>query len=161
MSGKKLCAALAGTLFAMSVRAEGPSPRILDVALAESMLSQCVEKSSAKSWPPFTIAFVDSGGTLILLKRQNGASPVTADAAVVKARTAVRIGIPTQSLIALSQDAPNRDLLIMLQMTDDPGGVPLRLSGIVVGAIGVSGGTAEQDTGCAAAATAQLTAKTQ
>ncbi len=157
MKGTKTLALVGATLLAMSVRAEPPL-RILDAALAESMLSQCLEKSGAKSWPPFTIAFVDSGGAPILLKRQNGASPVTADAALLKARTAVRIGIATQSLIALAQDAPNRDLLLMLQMTDDPGGVPLRSSGVLIGAIGVSGGTAEQDTGCADAAIAKLTA---
>ena len=160
MKGRETLIVVGAVLFALSARAEAPL-RALDADLAESMIGQCLEKSSAKSWPPFSIVLVDSGGAPILLKRQKGASPVTADAALMKARTSIRIGIPTQSLIALSKDEPNRDLLLMLQMTDDPGGVPLKASGVLIGAIGVSGGTAEQDTGCADAALAKWTAQAQ
>jgi len=124
-------------------------PRSLNQAWAESMIEQCLARSHANGWPPFTIAVVDAGGALVLLRRQDGASAITADAALLKARTAMRFGGPTQALVALSLDSPTRDLMLLLQLTDDPGGVPIKVGTQVVGAIGVSGGAAEQDVGCA------------
>jgi uncharacterized protein GlcG (DUF336 family) len=77
---------------------------------------------------------------------------VTADVAALKAKSAVRTGAPTHALATMGQDPPTRDLFLLLQLTDDPGGLPVRINGRVVGAIGVSGGTADQDIGCATAA---------
>ncbi|MDB6087011.1 MAG: hypothetical protein JWN43_4892 [Gammaproteobacteria bacterium] len=128
--------------------ADAPA-RSLDQAWAESMTEQCFARSHAMGWPPFSIAVVDAGGAVVLLRRQDGASAVTADAALLKARTATRFGAPTQALVAMSQDSPTRDLMLLLQLTDDPGGVPVKVGDRVIGAIGVSGGAAEQDVGCA------------
>jgi uncharacterized protein GlcG (DUF336 family) len=143
--GAAACAYLAGA----ALGADAPLPRPLDQASADSMAERCFAGSHANSWPPFTIAVVDTGGALLLLRREDGASPVTADAALLKARTAARSGAPTQALVAMSQDSPTRDLLLLLQLTDDPGGIPIKAGGRVIGAIGVSGGSAEQDVGCA------------
>jgi uncharacterized protein GlcG (DUF336 family) len=78
---------------------------------------------------------------------------------LLKARTATRFGAPTQALVAMSQDSPTRDLMLLLQLTDDPGGVPIKVGGRVIGAIGVSGGAAEQDVDCATAGVAVPTAE--
>ena len=134
-----------------------PPPASVDQALADSMAQQCFLHSRANGWPPFTIAVVDLGGTLVLLRRQDGASSVTADAALLKARTATRVGASTQTLVALSQDSPTRDLLLVLQLTNDPGGVPVKAGNRIIGAIGVSGGAPDQDVGCATVAVAALT----
>jgi len=131
----------------------------LTQALAESMAQRCLSQSSAKSWPAFTIAVVDASGALILLRRQDGAAPVTADVAALKAKSAARAGAPTQALATMGQDPPTRDLFLLLQLTDDPGGLPVRINGRLVGAIGVSGGTADQDIGCATAASGALPAE--
>jgi len=128
----------------------------IDQALAESMAQQCFLHARANGWPPFTIVVVDAGGALVLLRRQDGASSVTADAALLKARTAMRFGAPTQALVAMSQDSPSRDLMLLLQLTDDPGGIPVKVDGRNIGAIGVSGGAPEQDVGCATLAIAAL-----
>jgi glc operon protein GlcG len=142
-----------------AVLAADAPPRLLDQAGAESMIEQCFARSHANAWPPFSIAVVDAGGALVLLRRQDGASAVTAEAALLKARTATRFGAPTQTLVAMSQDSPTRDLMLLLQLTDDPGGVPIKVDGRVIGAIGVSGGAAEQDVGCANVGVAVLTAE--
>jgi uncharacterized protein GlcG (DUF336 family) len=152
-----LAAMAASVLFLNAgIAADAPPARFVDQALAESMAEQCAARAHSNSWPPFTIAVVDAGGALILLRRQDGASSVTAEAALLKARTATRFGAPTQALVAMSKDAPTRDLLLLLQLTDDPGGVPVIATGRVIGGIGVSGGTAEQDVGCANVAIAGL-----
>jgi uncharacterized protein GlcG (DUF336 family) len=123
------------------------------------MAEQCFAGSHVNSWPALTIAVVDAGGALVLLRRQDGAASVTVDAALLKARTAIRFGATTQALMAMGQDPPTRDLMMLLQLTDDPGGVPLKVAGRVIGAIGVSGGTAEQDVGCANVGMAVLAAE--
>jgi glc operon protein GlcG len=142
-------AAAAAAVVSGVVLAADTRPRLLDQAWAESMIEQCFARSDTNGWPPFSIAVVDAGGAVVLLRRQDGASSVTAEAAVLKARTAARFGGPTQELVALSQDSPTRDLMLLLQLTDDPGGIPIKVGGRVIGAIGVSGGAADQDVGCA------------
>jgi uncharacterized protein GlcG (DUF336 family) len=131
----------------------------LDDAAAESMAAECFAHSHANSWPPFSIAIVDAGSAVILLRRQDGASSVTVDAALLKARTASRSGASTHDLMHMSQDPPTRDLMLQLQLTDDPGGVPLKVGRQVIGAVGVSGGTADQDMGCAGLAAGVMTAE--
>jgi glc operon protein GlcG len=99
---------------------------------------------------------VDAGGALILLRRADTAAPVTAEVAGLKARSAARTGAPTQMLAKMGEDPPTRDLFLLLQLTDDPGGLPVMMNGRLVGAIGVSGGTADQDMSCATAAAGAL-----
>ncbi|HWG71746.1 MAG TPA: heme-binding protein [Steroidobacteraceae bacterium] len=125
------------------------SAPLLAQDVARRMAMRCLERSKSNGWPPFSIAIVDSSGALILFHREDGAVAVTADAAILKARTSARAGISSRDMGAMSRDQPTRDLFILLQLTDDPGGVPVLRSGRVVGAVGVSGGSAEQDTGCA------------
>ncbi|MBS0421728.1 MAG: heme-binding protein [Proteobacteria bacterium] len=129
---------------------------VLTQALADTMAQRCLSESKNKGWPAFSIAIVDGGGALILLRRQDAAAPVTAEVAALKAKSAVRTGAATQALSTMSQDPPTRDLFLLLQLTADPGGVPVKINGRTVGAIGVSGGTAEQDIGCATAASGAL-----
>lgn len=159
MSERALGAA-AWVLVAGAALADAP-PLSIDQALADSMAQQCVARSRANAWPPFSIAVVDASGALVLLRRQDGASSVTAEAALLKARTAMRFGAPTAALEAMSQDAPSRDLMLLLQLTDDPGGVPLKAGGRIIGAVGVSGGAAAQDVGCANLAIAALGSETK
>ncbi len=132
--------------------AQAASPDVINQSAADSMVQRCLSHSMANGWPPFSIAVVDSAGALILLRRQDGASSITADAALLKAQTAARLGGPTAALVAMSQDAPTRDLMMLLRLTDDPGGMPVKPAARTIGAIGVSGGTAEQDIECAKAA---------
>lgn len=128
----------------------------LTAALADTMAQRCLSESGTKGWPAFAIAVVDVSGALILLRRQDTAAAVTAEVAALKAKSAVRTGAPTQALATMGQDPPTRDLFLLLQLTDDPGGLPVKINGRLVGAIGVSGGTADQDIGCATAAAGAL-----
>jgi uncharacterized protein GlcG (DUF336 family) len=142
-------ASMAGASTAGAIAA---SSDVINQSAADSMVQRCLSHSMANGWPPFSIAVVDSAGALILLRRQDGASSITADAALLKAQTAARLGGPTAALVAMSQDAPTRDLMMLLRLTDDPGGMPVKPAARTIGAIGVSGGTAEQDIECAKAA---------
>jgi len=152
--------ATAGAALMATGVARAAEPEVaLTQALADSMAQRCLSESKNKGWPAFSIAVVDTGGALILLRRQDTAAAVTAEVAALKAKSALRTGAPTQALATMGQDPPTRDLFLLLQLTDDPGGLPLKINGRAVGAIGVSGGTAEQDIGCATAASGALPAE--
>ena len=94
------------------------------------------------------IAVVDAGANLKAFHRMDGAWLGSIDVAIKKARTARFFDMPTGELGKLSQ--PGKDLYGIEHSNGGlitfPGGVPLKDgSGAVVGAIGVSGGTVDQD----------------
>ncbi|HEX8633911.1 MAG TPA: heme-binding protein [Pyrinomonadaceae bacterium] len=97
---------------------------------------------------PMNIAVVDAGNNLTAFARMDGAWLGSIDIAQGKAYTARAFDMETKTLGQASQPgaplfgihASNGGRLIIFA-----GGIPLRESGAVVGAIGVSGGTVEQD----------------
>jgi uncharacterized protein GlcG (DUF336 family) len=105
------------------------------------------------------IAVVDSGGNLKAFARMDGAWRGSIDIAIKKAFTARAFDLPTEALGALSQpggplygiEVSNGGLITF------PGGLPLKADdGTVIGAIGVSGSTVEDDRAVAAAGAAAL-----
>jgi len=104
------------------------------------------------------VAVVDAGGHLLLLERMEGALLVSIDLAVKKAYTAVALRTDTASLGA---NARPGSALYGIQHTDPRlvvfgGGIPLFAGERLVGGVGVSGGTVEQDVACAEAGIAAL-----
>jgi len=104
-----------------------------------------------------SVAVVDGGGHLVAFQRMDGAEIAGPVLARDKAYTAVAHRIATDELAALT--APGGPLAGMASADAGRyvcfgGGVPLWSGGLVVGGIGVSGGTAEQDVACARAAAA-------
>jgi len=140
-------------LFLRTSAIEADAARVEDSvqATADRMIEGCFVYAAEKKLPPLSVAVVDESGTLVSFRRQDGAAPLTADAALLKARTALRARLSTAALgNLLLQDPAVRDASIMLQLTAVPGGVPiLRTDKSVRGAIGVSGGEPAQDANCA------------
>lgn len=97
---------------------------------------------------PMNIAVVDEGNNLTAFARMDGAWLGSIDIAQGKAYTARAFDMETKALGKASQPgeplfgihASNHGKLIIFA-----GGIPLKSGGVVVGAIGVSGGTVEQD----------------
>ena len=103
-------------------------------------------------------AAVDAGGTLLAFQRMDGAFLHSVEIAIDKAYTAASFGFPTEGWAALMEaDAtlracmPARPRLVVLG-----GGVPAYEGAQAVGAIGVSGASAEQDAECARAGLAAI-----
>lgn len=121
------------------------------LADAERMIDSCLSLAAKQKFPPFSVGVIDASGALVAFRRQDGASAATADAALLKARTALKVNAPTSVIApAVGNDQPTRDAFLVMQLTMLPGGVPLAdRSGKAIGAVAVSGGTAEQDTQCA------------
>jgi cob(I)alamin adenosyltransferase len=104
---------------------------------------------------PVVAAVVDAAGHLLALERQEGALIASVDIAWKKAYTAATLKMPTHALAELAQpgrplfgiEATNEGRLVIFG-----GGFPLLNGDQVMGAVGVSGGTVEQDIEVAQAA---------
>jgi uncharacterized protein GlcG (DUF336 family) len=90
------------------------------------------------------VAVLDDGGHPILVERMDGTQTASVEIAIAKARSAAGFRRPTREMagwIAGGETA----LLALPGLLPVEGGVPLLWNGQVVGALGVSGATAEQD----------------
>jgi len=102
------------------------------------------------------IAVVDGGGNLLAFERMDGAWLGSIDISIKKAWTSRAFDISTQQLSAPSQ--PGQQFFGIHASNDGKvmifaGGIPLKKGTEVVGAIGVSGGSGEQDQAVAEAGT--------
>jgi glc operon protein GlcG len=97
---------------------------------------------------------VDPNGDLVAFQRMDGVRPASADLAIGKARTAARLQRPTAEI----EDNINRGrtAFVTAGIAALRGGVPIRVSGEVVGAVGVAGLSMENDIGIANTAAAAL-----
>ncbi len=119
----------------------------IDLVQAERAL-KFAEKEASKMNTKMNIAVVDAGANLVAFIRMDGAFIGSIDIAIKKAKTARLFDMPTDELGALSQ--PGGDLY-NIELSNEglitfAGGLPIRNSaGEVIGAIGVSGDTVEND----------------
>jgi uncharacterized protein GlcG (DUF336 family) len=105
-------------------------------------------KKAAEIGQPMNIAVVDGGGNLLAFERMEGAWLGSIDISIKKAWTSRAFDISTQQLSGPSQ--PGQQFFGIHASNDGKvmifaGGIPLRKGAEVVGAIGVSGGSGEQD----------------
>jgi uncharacterized protein GlcG (DUF336 family) len=113
------------------------------------------EKKAATIGQPMNVAVADEGGNLVAHVRMDGAWIGSIDISIKKAFTARAFDIATKDLAPLAQ--PGQEFF-GIQMSNEgrimvfAGGIPLKRAGKVVGAVGVSGGSGEQDQAVAEAA---------
>ena len=113
------------------------------------------EREAQNQGQPMNIAVVDAGGNLVAFHRMDGAWLGSVDIAIKKAWTSRAFDIETKALGKLSQ--PGEDFYGIHVSNGGKvmifaGGVPLKRNGVVVGAVGVSGGVGKQDQAVAEAA---------
>ena len=128
----------------------------LDLVLALAMCGTATSEAVGAG-ALVSVAVVDAGGHLVAFQRMDGAEIAGPTLATDKAYTAVAHRISTEQLTALT--APGGSLQGMYangggRYVAFAGGIPLWRAGRVVGGIGVSGGTAAQDSAVARAAAA-------
>jgi len=128
------------------------------LAEAKRMLS-AAEAKAASIGLAYNIAIVDAGGHLVAFVRQDGALIGSIDLAIDKAVTARLFDKTTSELATLAQSG---EPLFGIQESNAGkivifgGGVPIVLGGHVIGAVGTSAGTVQQDIEVAEAAIAAL-----
>ena len=129
----------------------------LDLVTAQAVVAAAVGRA-AELETKMDVAVVDAGGHLKAFARMDGAWLGSIDIAITKARTARWFDMPTGAIGELSQpggplfgiEHSNGGLITF------PGGVPLLAGGTVVGAVGVSGSSVENDHAVAEAGAATI-----
>ena len=147
-------------LFAFNAYAAAPAKQLpgdLTLAEAQTVLNAALAHS-VKQGIPMNIAVVDAGGNLKAFAREDGAFIGSIDISQKKAVTARYFNMSTADLGAAAQpgkelfgiEVTNRGLVIF------GGGELLIRNGVIVGAIGVSGGSVAEDTAVSKAGAAAL-----
>jgi uncharacterized protein GlcG (DUF336 family) len=131
----------------------------LTYAGAQAAVASAVSRAEAIG-VAVNVAVTDGGGTLLAFARMDGAFAFSGAIAIDKARTVCGFGgAPSDALYdAIAGEPPVRDGIAgRAEVAAFAGGVPIRLGDDLVGAVGVSGASAEQDTECATAGAAAIT----
>ena len=125
------------------------SQQIATITLAAAKkMAQAVEAKALESNVPVVFSVVDHGGNTLLLQRMDDACVTSCDISLNKAYTACCLRQVTHEITDAVQPVA---ALYGFQLTNQQrivifgGGLPVILNGKLIGAVGVSGGTVEQD----------------
>jgi glc operon protein GlcG len=126
----------------------GPTISLED---AKKAAAQAIAEARKNNWT-MAVAVVDPSGTLIYYEKMDNTQNGSADVSISKARSAARFKRPTKAFQdALAAGGTGLRILRIEGAIPVEGGIPLILEGKIVGGIGLSGGTSEQDGQCAKA----------
>jgi glc operon protein GlcG len=109
---------------------------------AQRIMAACKAEAQSNRWLA-TIVIVDDYGALLLAERLEGAAPISAEAALRKARTAALTRRPTKFWEDRVKERPG--FLTFPAESMLQGGIPLTYRGECVGAVGVSGVQSKED----------------
>ncbi|GAA3442685.1 GlcG/HbpS family heme-binding protein [Planomonospora venezuelensis] len=120
----------------------------LTLAEAEQIVDAAM-KGGQSIGKAFSIAVVDAGGFPLLVKRSDGARPLTPSIALAKAYTAAVMERPTRMLHDWANSNPGFFAQLSTMGTHPivatEGGVTIKRDGEILGGLGISGGTAAED----------------
>jgi uncharacterized protein GlcG (DUF336 family) len=148
---------IALTVFAalsMNANAQLADKKVLTLEAAKKIAVAAEAEARKNNWN-VVIAVVDDGGHLVYLQRIDGTQTGSIDVAIGKARTSAAFKRPTKVFDELAKTRPSITSIspnaVLLE-----GGVPVMVGGQLVGAVGVSGVTSQQDAQIAEAGIAAL-----
>jgi uncharacterized protein GlcG (DUF336 family) len=126
----------------------------LDTAL--TIANACFNKGRSIDASPLTVAILDSGGCLITLQRQDGASIFRPDIAIAKALGSIGLGISSRAIGVAAQQRPSFisaiSTLAQGNVVPVPGGVLIKNEqDHIIGAVGITGDQSDIDESCAIA----------
>ena len=123
---------------------------VLNLAVAQKIIEAALAHSTSKGYKPMGIAVLDESGQLKAFAREDGASMFRFDIARAKAWGAVGMGASSRVLAQRAKDNPN--FFVTLAATADGKFLPQtgavlvkNANGAVLGAVGASGGTGDED----------------
>jgi len=142
----------------LPAKAETPVKPVLTLSAAKRAV-EAAEKEAARRGATVVIAVVDDGGQLILLERLDDTQVASVEVGIGKARTAAIFRRPSKEF----EDQIREGRVAALALpgaTPLQGGIPIIIDGKVVGAIGVSGNTPQEDEEIAIAGASAISDKT-
>ena len=129
---------------------------MLTMDKAQLIIEAAIDKAK-KVGQPMNIAVVDNGANLVAFMRMDGAWLGSIDIAINKAFTAKAFDIST---LELGRNSQPGDQFFGIHVSNHgrvmifAGGMPIKVNGQIAGAVGVSGGSGEQDQAVAEAVVA-------
>ena len=152
MKASKLLLGLAVATFACAASAQdrrpdyGPS---VTVTQAKKMAAGVIAECTKNGWN-VAVAVTDTHGFLVYFERMENTQTASMDIAVGKARSAATYRRPTRAFAdVINKGGPATATLPGVFAS--PGGLPIMADGKVIGGVGVSGVTGDQDEQCAKA----------
>jgi uncharacterized protein GlcG (DUF336 family) len=140
-------------LCASSALAQMPNPYGAPIGLenAKKAAAAAVAEASKNHWT-MAVAVTDTGGDLVYFEKMDGTQTGSVQVAIGKARTAALFKRPSKVFQEIVAGGGNGLRILGLEgAVPIEGGVPLVVDGQIVGAIGLSGATSDQDGQCARA----------
>jgi glc operon protein GlcG len=150
MNPIKLLATTAAIILvtALTALAQQPPPPYgapMSLDAAKKAMTAAEAEAKKNNWP-VAIAILDTTGSLVMLQKLDNTQTGSVDIAINKARTALDFRRPSKALQdVVAGGGAGLRLLSARNMLTLEGGVPVIVDGKVVGAVGVSGVTSEQD----------------
>jgi uncharacterized protein GlcG (DUF336 family) len=120
----------------------------LNIGTAKKIAAATLAECQKNSWN-VAVAVVDPHGSLMYFERMEDTQYASMDIAIGKAKAAATYRRPTRVFMDVINKAPATATLPGVMAS--PGGVPIFVDGKIVGAVGVSGVTGDQDEQCAKA----------
>ena len=130
-------------LLGAGLSAQLADKKVITLDLARQLAAVGEREIARNSFQMF-LAIVDESGIPIFVERVNDAQPGSYEVAIAKARTAALYRRPSKAFDDMVRGGATT-LLSIPQLTTVEGGVPLMFEGKVIGAVGLSGGSAVQD----------------
>src|ERR1051326_3166201 len=134
---------LAVTLWTVAAQAQLPTKQVLTLDTAKK-IAAAAEAEAKKRGAGVVIAVVDDGGYLLVLERLDDAQVASVDFGIAKARTAAIFRRPSK----VFEDQVKNGRIAALALPGAvalQGGVPIIIDGKVIGAVGVSGNSPQED----------------
>lgn len=128
----------------------------IDLDTATRIVDAALAKGREMEFLPLTVVVLDDGGTIKAMKREDGASLIRPDIAIGKAWGCLGFGTGNRVITGRSETTPGFvNALIEMsggRVVPSPGGVLIKdRSGRIVGAVGITGDTGDNDEICAVA----------
>ena len=118
--------------------------------IAAAVVAECM----SNKWN-VAVAVTDTAGNLVYYERMENTQTASFDIAIMKARAAATYRRPTRAWVdAIAKGGPA--VMTLPGVVGSPGGNPIMIGGKVIGGVGVSGVTGDQDEQCAKAGLAAL-----
>jgi uncharacterized protein GlcG (DUF336 family) len=128
----------------------------MDLNTARTIIATARSAARSKSLKPLTVVVLDAGGHVVAVEREDGSSLGRFDIALGKARGAMTLGMGSRALMARAEQQPYFITAAAAatggSLVPVPGGVLVRdTGGDLMGAVGVSGDTSDNDEAAAVA----------